>query len=178
MALTAVFLALIFSIQKLLVNSNNCTMVPAGSTVQVNKTETITIGETVANHCIINGGLAVTYYCPSKGDKGHVKVYEGNECDGHAVEYDVKILGKCYSDYCIGYNDVECALQSDCWNSLVSKCHCPFMIRSSIRDQIVGERWYTTPLSIIRGQLWVNAFRSMLLMRRSRSFSAVLMVSQ
>ena len=86
-------------------NGDNCTMIPAGSTVNI--IEPVTIGETVANHCIIKDGNAVIYSCPHDGHIGTMKMYANNTCEGDPDIYDVEIAGECYSDLCIGYNDVE-----------------------------------------------------------------------
>lgn len=98
LGLTLILCNLIF------LNAQNCTMIPAGSTVNI--IEPVTIGETVADHCIVSDGKATIYSCPPEGHIGTMKIYTGNDCVGDPDIYDVIVEGKCYSDYCFGYRDV------------------------------------------------------------------------
>ena len=95
----------LFVVSNLIVlKAQNCTMIPAGSTVNI--IEPVTIGETVADHCIVSDGKASIYSCPPEGHIGTLKLYTGDDCAGDPDIYDVIVQGTCYSDYCFGYNDV------------------------------------------------------------------------
>ena len=86
-------------------NGDNFTMIPEGSTIEMNGKQ-LTLGETPCDHCNIDGAGTATSYSCGDGQTGKYMVYKGDSCDGTPEIYDIDINGECFSDFCIGYNDV------------------------------------------------------------------------
>ena len=82
-------------------------MIPAGSIMQVDGKNYTMEGETPTDVCYMDSSKGASMYT-CNGATGQYIAYNGNVCnkDQINITYNITINGNCYSDRCIGYNDV------------------------------------------------------------------------